>query len=187
MKNVLLHLLKTDDKGLDSIFKREITDPLRIRNMSFTWRKKYENHKVYGHINNEPTDNFYFKEQGPNLFAASYSLHSTSNAYAKFLIALSQKKILNSETFYELIRAQTEMPIFPDTKTYRSLLSFTKETPDGLRYFHTGDNGDFQAWTHFYPQNGFGIVILTNGDNLFSSGFAENLLVLLEESVGKKK
>ena len=98
-----------------------------------------------------------------------------------------QQEILDKKTFNELMRAQIEMPIFPDTETHRSLLSFTKKTPDGLRYFHTGDNGDFQAWTHFYPNKGFGIVILTNGDNLFSSGFAENLLVFLHESVGKKE
>jgi CubicO group peptidase (beta-lactamase class C family) len=193
LKNVLAHLLKTDDKGLDSIFQKEVAKPLGIDNFSYTWRKSYTKNKAYGHIENQPTNNSYgksksfFKEQGPNLFASSYSLYATSDGFAKFLIGLIQKKVLKPETFDELLRPQTEMPIFPDTKTHRSLLSFTKNTPDGLRYFHTGDNGDFQAWTHFYPNNGFGIVILTNGDNLFSSGFAEELLVLLNESVGKKK
>ncbi|WP_350286115.1 serine hydrolase domain-containing protein [uncultured Croceitalea sp.] len=191
LKNVLVKMLETDDKGLDSIFQKEITEPLGIANFSFTWRSAYLENKAHGHYNNRPTDNSYhksksfFKEKGPHLFASSYSLYSTSNAYAKFIIALLQKRILGPDTFDELFRPQTEMPIFPDTKTHRSLISFIKKTPDGLRYFHTGDNGDFQAWTHFYPNSGFGIVILTNGDNLFSSGFAEDLLILLDESVGK--
>ncbi|MEO0527026.1 MAG: serine hydrolase domain-containing protein [Bacteroidota bacterium] len=193
LKNVLSHLLETDDKGLDGVFLKEVAKPLGIENFSFTWLEKYENKKAFGHINGKPTDNTYqkaqpfFNEQGPNLFASSYSLYSTSDNYARFLIALNQKEILDDKTFDELLRPQTEMPIFPDTETHRSLFSFTKKTPDGLRYFHTGANRDFQSWTHLYPEKGFGIVILTNGDNLFSSGFAENLLIFLQESVGKKE
>ncbi|GMN08260.1 hypothetical protein MTsPCn5_36490 [Croceitalea sp. MTPC5] len=193
LKNVLLHLLETDDKGLDRIFQKEVAEPLGLTNFSFTWSKRYEHKKAYGHIDGKPTNNTYqnafpfFVEQGPNLFASSYSLYSTSDAYARFLIALNQREILDGKTFDELLRPQIEMPLFPDTNTHRSLLSFTKQTPDGLRFFHTGDNSDFQAWTHFYPEKGFGMVILTNGDTLFSSGFAENLLIFLQESVGKKK
>ena len=93
LKNVLSHLLKTEDKGLDSIFQKEVVQPLGINDFSFTWRKEYKNQKAYGHIDGKPTDNGYqeafpfFKEQGPNLFASSYSLYSTSDAYARFLIA----------------------------------------------------------------------------------------------------
>lgn len=193
LKNVLKHLLNVNDKGLDSIFQTEVARPLSLDNFSFTWKPKYRDKKAFGHFDNIPTNNNYqnskpfFKEQGPNLFASSYSLYSTSDAFARFLIAVNNKEILADRTFGELLRPQTEMPIFPDTQQHRSLFSFIKKTPDGLRYFHTGDNGDFQAWTHIYPERKFGIVILTNGDNLFSSGFAENLLVFLQESVGKQK
>lgn len=193
LKNTLSHLLKTNDKGLDSLFQKEVAKPLGIDNFSFTWLERYESQKAYGHIDGKPTDNSYqkafpfFREQGPNLFASSYSLYSTSDAFARFLIALTQREILNDKTFDELLRPQIEMPMFPDTKTHRSLFSFIKKTPVGLRYFHTGDNGDFQAWTHIYPEKRTGIVILTNGDKLFSSDFAENLLIFLQEPVGKQE
>lgn len=189
LKNVLGHLLNVNDRGLDSLFRKEITEPLDIGDMSFTWQKKYEVRKAFGHINNESTDNTFqeafpfFQEQGPDLFASSYSLYSTSDAYAKFLVAMMQKMILSNTSFKELMRFQTEMPKFPDTGTHRSLLAFMKKTSDGIRYFHSGDNGDFQAWTHFYPSKNFGVVILTNGDNLFTSGFGKNLLVFLDEEV----
>ena len=183
LKDVLTEVLHVNDVGLNRIFQEEIAYPMRIKHMSFTWKKDYKKHKAYGHLKSVPTGNDY--KIDPELFGAAYSLYATSDAYAKFLIALIRKQILHNDIFEELMRTQYQMPSVPDVSNHRSLIFNIKQTPDGERYFHSGSNGDFQSWTHFYPQKGFGIVILTNGDNLFSSGFAEKLLVFLDETVGK--
>ena len=49
----------------------------------------------------------------------------------------------------------------------------------GLRYYHSGNNGDFRAYCHFYLASGDGIVLFGNSDNVFSSNLAQRIVEYL--------
>lgn len=178
LKMVLAHLLDTDDVGLDVIFQKEAVELIDAEHLYYTWNEYQAQHKATGHRDGMATDN---RSQGdPEIFGAAYSLHTEAVNYSRFLIAMMQKKGLTHETWNEMLRMHFRHPE-EGKKTGQSLGFAMKSTPYGLLYGHTGNNGDFKAYTHFYKDKNHGIVMFVNADNLFSSGFAERLAEFLDE------
>lgn len=181
LKRVLNHLLQVDDKGLEALFQKEMVRPLRIKPMYFTWKDLFSTIKAYGHINKIPTDN------GPvllndriNTFGAGYSVHATSLAYAKFLTQIMTPKNKNKNVVESLLQPQLDSPI-KRGEVPRSLGFPRKQTAKGLKYYHSGNNGDFKAYCEFYKEQGAGFVVLSNSDSFFSSGMVDNLIKYFEK------
>jgi len=49
LARVLMHILKTDDTGLNALFQKEIARPLSVQSMNFTWKEDLSKIKVYSH------------------------------------------------------------------------------------------------------------------------------------------
>lgn len=185
LKMVLAKIRNTNDFGLDSIFYNEIVLPIGAKHMYYTWNSYTSDNKAMGHRKGKTTDKGPQPPWKPNIFGPGYSLHTESNHYAKFLIELMHPKVMEQNTVNEMLKEQVSLP---SNSGFRSLgwvgwsLGFAIDsTPQGNRYIHTGDNGDFQSYCQFYKDKEFGIVFFSNYDKLFDSKFVRRLLKFLEE------
>lgn len=175
LKRVFNYRLSTDDYNLNNYFQEAVVEPLNIKSMNFTWFDGMKVEKAFGHINGRPTDNG--PHGNPNQFDAASSLHTDAEGYAKFIVQLmdTAEPVCN-----QLLELQRKLPPESDG-LFRSLGFPYKLVNNKIRYYHSGNNGDARSYCHFYRNEQTGIVILSNCDNLFSSGFAKNLLAFLDE------
>lgn len=181
LKDVLNHLLEVDDKGLNDIFQKEVVKPLGLEFMHFTWEDSLASLKAFGHRNGTPTDNgAQLLGDRDDTFGAGYSLHTTSSDYAKFLIQLMNPDAIQREMIEKMLQPQKDMPN-EKGELHRSILFPIKKAGKYYRYHHSGNNGDFRAYCHFYKGKGFGIVMLSNSDNFFSSNCAQNIVEFLDD------
>lgn len=175
LARVLTHILKLTDQELNELFQKEVVKPLKIKSMNFTWNDSLKALKAYSHRNGNPTDN---GSQGPkNWFGSAGSLHTNARDYATFLASLMKN---DSWINREIIKLQTTLPAQSDG-LFRSF-GFPYKLSDGkIKFYHSGNNGDTRAYCHFYPKEKLGVVMLSNCDNFFASGFATKVQNYLDE------
>ncbi len=163
----------TDLNGLDEIFQKEVTKPLKAGTLYYNWNDDIKKHKVYGHNADVPTDN----GLGPSalgtwdgkLFGAAGSLHTNAISYAIFLCAMLKKEGLKKSSFKEMLKEQVH---FKDDNILKLEVGQTgwglgfaqKPTTNGMIHLHTGNNHDFQAYAMFVPEKQYGFVFFTNSD-----------------------
>jgi CubicO group peptidase (beta-lactamase class C family) len=177
LARVVGKILHKTDPELNDYFQKEVVQPLKINGMNFTWNDTLQPLKAFSHKKGKPTDN---SSQGPaNWFGSAGSLHTNAGEYAKFLIAIMNRK---NKIANQLLSINNNLPKQPDS-LYRSF-GFPYKMADGqLRYYHSGNNSDAQSYCHFYRKEKAGLIVLANCDNLFSSRFMQKLLAYLEEEM----
>ncbi len=179
LKKVLVKIRNTTDVGLDSIFYNEIVIPIGAKHMYYTWNAYTSDNKAMGHRKGKITN------KGPQhkikIFSSSHSLHTESYDYAKFLIEVMNPKVINQNLVDEMLQKQVNLPSKNGFGSGWSLGFEIDSTSHGIRYIHTGDNGDFKTYCHFYKDKKMGIVFMSNYDKLYSSKFVRKLLRFLNE------
>lgn len=178
LKDVIAHILKVDDIGLGEIFKKQIAEPLGARHMDFVWKNEMQKFKAFGHRNGKPTDNEFQEEGNSGAFGASYSLQVNSTDYSKFLIEIMKSSSEQNNIVSQMLTIQNNLPN-ENGELHRSLAFPIKQVNNTIRYYHSGNNGDFRAYCHFYKEKGYGIVMLSNCDNFLSSKCAQNIVEFL--------
>lgn len=157
---VVEHVTKKD---LNQLLKEEVIDALDIPPLFFM--KNDELIQARGHYaDGRPT--FYGM---PYKAGVSYSLLTEANAFASFVVALSNKKGLSTEMYQELEKRLAYAPIFdsPDSLYWNvgtSLGFFVQDTPFGKAIMHGGNNGNFQAEFVLYTEKRIGFVVFTNNN-----------------------
>ena len=193
LAKVIAHLNKVEESKLDSIFQNEVAKPLKADYLFFNWNDSIAKYKAYGHKNGKPTHNF-IRPNNPNEtrinyeFGAAYSLHSNSLNYAKFIIALLQKKGLSKNSFKELLSEQVKVPEENIIRKATSITSWglgfaIQHTSNGVVYSHFGDNGDFTSYFDFYPDKKSGIIIFSNSEKIMYTDFITKLGEFLGEDI----
>ncbi len=178
LKDVVVHLLKTTDVGLDSIFQSEVSEVIGAKYLHYTRSEERNRLKAMGHYEGKPTEDW--NDGDPTLFGSAYSAQTTAIDYAKFLIGVMEKKVLSEESLNEMLKAQSKTPEDWDEPNWT--LGFgLLPTDDGTKYTHTGSNADFQAYCHFIPEKGYAIVMFCNSDMLFEEDFVEMTVDFLEK------
>ena len=154
----------------NEIFKREVTQPLGMKNTSFLWNDYLAAHKVYGHKDGKPTDNSTGGWSGKT-FNSFTSIHSEASEYALFIRALLKKEGLSEASYEQMLAPENQFK--KDNKLYQETgqnawgLGFAqKPTEHGTMHLHTGNNHDFQAYSMFVMEQGYGIVLFTNSEQL---------------------
>lgn len=156
------------EAGLDSVFQQEIAGPLQMQHTTYMEGNDYVGqHKARGHKKGQMTA----PDRPGKAFGAAYSLHTEVADYAKFLIAMIQQEGLRKSTFSEMLTEQIHFSADEEiAKTGQTgwCLGFSmKPTPYGMRYLHTGNNHDFQAYCCFNKEKKYGLVFFTNCDKAF--------------------
>jgi len=176
LARVLMHILKTDDKGLNALFQKEVARPLGMHSMNFIWKKSLSRLKVYSHAKGLPTDN---GPQGPaDWFGSAGSLHTNAYDYARFMLKLMD----NSKLSQECLAVQTAMPA-AENGLHRSLTFPYVFNNGSMKYFHTGNNGDTRAYCEFDAEKKWGVVLFSNCDHFFASQCAAHLLRYLGSDI----
>lgn len=156
------------EAGLDSVFQQEVARPLQMQHTTYMEGNDYvRQHKARGHKKGKMTA----LDRPGKAFGAAYSLHTEVVDYAKFLIAMIQQEGLKKSTFSEMLTEQIHFSANDEiTQTGQTgwCLGFSiKPTPYGMRYLHTGNNHDFQAYCCFNKEKKYGLVFFTNCDKAF--------------------
>jgi len=154
---------KVTKKDLNQLLKEEVLDALHMPPMYFM--ENGEIIQARGHYaDGRPT--YYGLPYEPGV---SYSLLTEANAFANFVVALSNKKGLSNEMYQELEKRLAFTSDFdsPDGLYWNvgtSLGFFVQDTPFGKAIMHGGNNGNFQAEFVLYTEKKMGFVVFTNNN-----------------------
>ncbi|MFY0604448.1 MAG: serine hydrolase [Flavobacteriaceae bacterium] len=156
---------KITNKDMNTILNSELVEPLGLENMYFKADSIAMKNKSHGHLNGLAIRKDLQSEVG-----VSHSLVTNSQSFAKFVMALKNRKGLKKETFDLMFSKQTD-----DLGKYKSNVwgyneylafgFFIEEAPYGNVIRHGGSNGDFWATFRLYDKLNMGYVIMTNGNS----------------------
>lgn len=178
LRRIIQKQLSVDDSGLQSLIDEQITYQVGAGLMTYIWDARIPSQKAFGHRNSNPTDN----HKHDRNFGASYSLVTTAGDYAKFiadiLVPDTPKK---QEVVRQLLELQTHVPA-EKGELPRTFGFATKQAGDRLKYYHSGNNGDFLSYVEFDRTTNNGVVIFSNSDKLFSANLARDIVAYLSHS-----
>ena len=165
LKKAVEALTHTNSNGLDSLVQKEVVVPLGMKHFSYIANTYLTDHKAYGYFSTPNEDNGKFKPI-PTQFGASYSLHTNTNDYAKFLIDIMNNNQLNKASVDSLLKPRVRlMRDGKPTDLYYGFGFGMDSSEYGVRYQHTGNNGNFTGGFMFFRNKKLGVVVFTNGDN----------------------
>ena len=170
----------------EDFMKKTVFEPLGMSSSSYVWQSSYDQLKTSRHnFLGEPT--FQNKPLKPN---AAASLHTTAKDFGTFVAAMLNGTGLKKETLRQMLTPQIKVDEGGMNTTTRPAdkLSATvswglgwglQTTPDGLSFWHWGDNGDTRAYVVAFEKQKTGVVVFTNGANGLSF-----MPELVDESLG---
>jgi len=162
------------NESLDSYARTALFDPLQMKNTEFAWSERLDVHLAAGH----DTEGRYLQKTKYRHANAAYTLYTTAEDYAKFIIEIMKQ---DRSASYSLSKSSIEKMLSHVTPTETRLpverpgLARGKEvwwglgwsintTSDGDIIHHSGSNrSGFRSFAQFNPNRQTGIVIMTNG------------------------
>lgn len=169
---VVADLTGTDQLTLDSVYQREVAEPLGLSCSAFVRTECVAARKVTGHRDGRVVEAQWprsFPDDTPMTFGAAGRLHTNALDYARIMIAMMNEEGLSGSLFDEFYAAQAEVPLDSDTHRATGVTAWglgvaIEPTEFGTRYEHGGNNGDFQSGMMFFKDLKVGYVFLTNSD-----------------------
>ncbi|WP_233555546.1 serine hydrolase domain-containing protein [Pontibacter oryzae] len=176
-------------KPMEQLMQEKVFGPAGMAQSSYTWQPRFEADHAVGHTSSGEL----YKKDKDNEARAASTLETTPDDYARFISAVLQHKIISQGTTSEMFRPQIRIrsarqfgPLsLKDTTAYDGItLSYGLgwgliQTPHGTGAFKEGHSEGFQHYSIIFPEQGTGVVILSNSDN------AESIFkALLEVSIG---
>jgi CubicO group peptidase (beta-lactamase class C family) len=165
-------------KNLPDYIIIEFLKPLAMNNSRFTWNGDENLPIAVGHAENgEAKEKYLWKEMN-----VAASLHSTPNDFANFMCAVMRPMAKNPahlgikmarEMLKEQIKVNDSVPWDDDWPKPEIITSDLagwglgwgiQHTLQGDSFWQWGDNGNYRAFAIGYPNDGNGIVIMTNGE-----------------------
>ena len=185
---VLEHLL---GKSLEELMKEKIFTPLGMTMSSYTWQPRFENDYCVGHKSN---GELYEKDKDNDARSAS-TLETTLDDFTLFTTAVLKNKVLKPSTTKEMFSPQIKIrsiqqfgPLRVRDSTTNDAINLSYglgwvllQSPYGTGAFKEGHGDGFQHYSIIFPQQGIGIIIMSNSDNA-ESIFKE----LLETAIGDR-
>lgn len=176
-------------RSLEELMQEKIFIPLGMNMSSYTWQAKFEEDYCLGHKTN---GELYEKDKDNEARSAS-TLETTLDDYTLFTKAVLKNSILapsmTKEMFTPQIKIRSIQQFGPfsmrDSTTNDAIrLSYglgwvLLQSPYGTGAFKEGHGDGFQHYSIIFPQQGTGIIIMSNSDNA-ESIFKE----LLETAIG---
>lgn len=180
LRSVLQRQLNVDDRGLQALIDEQISQPISADFMKYIWDDEITERKAFGHRQGRPTD----KHKHDHNFGASYSLVTSAENYAKFIADILKPDTPEKQNLVnQLLELQTSVP-HEEGKLHRTLGFAVKQVGGRLKYYHSGNNGDFLTYVEFDPVTHDGVVIFSNSDKLFSSNLARKIVDYLQNDNG---
>lgn len=178
LQKTLEHLTGED---VAVLVEGELLQPLGLENSWMAWREDFEgraaaSHNAWGRSSGVP------KNEQRN---AAWSLLTTAEDYARFLIALMEGRGLESTTFSDALDRQVEISserTETEDRLYWGLGWGLQFGGAGRAIWQWGHNTGFRAYLLAYPDRRDAFVYFTNSNNGLS--IARDLLALVENAAG---
>jgi len=170
----------------NDFMKRTVFDPLGMTNSSYVWQSSYDTQKIGRHnMVGEPTP-----QNKPDKANAAASLHTTAQDYARFIAAILKGTGLKKETVRQMLTPQIQVDEAGANMTARPANNLSptvwwglgvglQKTPEGISFWHWGDNGDTKAFFVAFQEQKIGMVVFTNSANGLSF-----MPELVDEAIG---
>lgn len=153
----------------NDFMKRTVFEPLGMINSGYVWEDRFESLMTFRH-NGAGEPRGQNKGNQPN---AAASLRTTAQDFGRFLTAILQGTGLKKETRELMLTPQIKVSESGTNNTLRTpeKLSPTlswglgwglETTPDGVAFWHWGDNGDSKAFIEVYDKQKIGVVYFAN-------------------------
>ena len=155
---------KITGKPVLTVLEEEVIKPLDLKNMYFEKSDYLAKVVANGHYENFPT-----RADLPESPGMAWSMHTEALSFSTYVLALMNRKGLKPETYDEMFRFQSVVPLDEDEKKlgleiYYGLGIKLEKTPFGFVFEHGGNNGDFQCQFKMFTDLNMGFVIFTNSD-----------------------
>jgi CubicO group peptidase (beta-lactamase class C family) len=182
-------LEKMFGRSLESMMQEKIFIPLDMAHSSYTWQPAFEKDYCLGH---KTTGELYEKDKDNEARSAS-TLETTVDDYTLFIRGILKNSLLKSsstkEMFTPQIRIRSIQQFGPNSQKDSTIndaieLSYGLgwglfKSPYGIGAFKEGHGEGFQHYSIIFPEQGTGIIIMSNSDN------AESIFkALLETAIG---
>jgi CubicO group peptidase (beta-lactamase class C family) len=173
LQRVVEHITQ---EPLEKYAKRNLFDKLGFESTSFVWTENLNPQIATGH----DTSGNCNERKSYNHANAAYTLYTTSDEYAKFIIEImkpdrSEDQSLSDKMLKEMLTHQVRSDVRdvidrPGRSlglfAYRGLGWGIDSTITGDIVYHSGANQTgFRCYSQFNIRKGSGIVIMTNGEN----------------------
>ncbi len=157
---------------LNLFMQGQVFGPLDMVDSSYRWQEGYRlNHAVGHDADGKAQDSRRMSQAN-----AAYSLYTTAEDYAKFMLAVMQGRGLRETSLRQMLTPQVDLADClnctgsdePPAKT-SDVLSWglgwgLQQTGDGPSIWHWGDNQIFRSYAVAFPAQGIGLVYLTNSE-----------------------
>ncbi|HTF28870.1 MAG TPA: serine hydrolase domain-containing protein [Flavitalea sp.] len=176
-------------RSLEELMQEKIFIPSGMNMSSYTWQAKFEKDYCLGHKTN---GGLYEKDKDNDARSAS-TLETTLDDYTLFTKAVLKNSLLSSSTTKEMFSPQIKLrsvqqfgPLSARDSTTNDAIKLSYglgwgllQSPYGTGAFKEGHGDGFQHYSIIFPEQGTGIIIMSNSDNS-ESIFKE----LLETAIG---
>lgn len=160
---------------LNDFMQRTVFTPLNMPSSSYVWRESYDNLKTFNH-NSRGEATGQGKPPAGRPANAAASLHTTAQDFGRFVAALLNGTGLKPATRKLMLTPQTQVIAGGANSLFRpkpqpvpdvawGLGIGLQTTPEGLSFWHWGDNGDAKAYVVAFDQQKLGVVFFANSAN----------------------
>ncbi|QHT69539.1 serine hydrolase [Rhodocytophaga rosea] len=158
---------KITGKPLNEVMQEKVFTPLGMKCSSYIWQKDFDTNFAFPHSNfGHP-----FEKNKSDHANAAYSLQTTAQDYATFLLAIIHHTGISDSTVQQMLTRQIAVPVADSANAPLSTevgwgLGFgLEQTEAGNVFWHWGDNGTYKCYVAVDKEAGNGMIYFTNSFN----------------------
>ena len=166
-------ILETDYQGLEYYFQQRIAKPLDMVHTKFVQDDYNRNNKAFPHFKGIKKDknNWTARE-----FNAASAIHTESGEFSKWLIAIMNDSLLQTNSSSDLLTDQIKASEAPTLLSEEGALAWTlgfaKYYNSGhIVYGHEGNNDGFNCLFLFDKNKKWGMIQFNNANEVYDFGF----------------
>ncbi|CCH55025.1 Protein flp AltName: Full=FmtA-like protein [Fibrisoma limi BUZ 3] len=154
-------------KALNDLMMERVFRPLQMTNSSYVWQPAFDANFAHPHNNFGQPE----AKGKPTRANTAYSLQTTADDYAKFILAILNGKGLKATTIDQMLTPQSRLPKqfggkdTLSTGLYWGLGFGLEQTLTGDYFWHWGDNGTFKGYVTASRKDKSAVVYFANGYN----------------------
>ncbi|MCX6215212.1 serine hydrolase domain-containing protein [Spirosoma sp.] len=158
---------KISGKPLNTIMTEQVFTPLKMTRSSYIWNPAFDANFGLPHDQEGQAETKYKS----NMANAAYSLQTTADDYARFVLAIMTSRGLKPGTIDQMLSFQVRLPkSFSGGESLSPTLHWglgfgLERTPESDYFWHWGDNDTYKCYIVGSRQRRDGVVYFTNSAN----------------------
>ncbi len=156
---------KITGKPIHVFMEERVLLPLQMTHSGFVWKTAFNGNFAQPHDEAGKTGQKY----KPGQANMAYSLHTTAQDYARFVLAILKTEGLKAGTVSQMLSPQSQLPKRFSGSDTLAPYSFwglgigLEQTPTDTYFWHWGDNGAFKCFVMAHLNRNDALIYFTNG------------------------